>query len=145
MTFRDACAITDPDNITVILTGGSYTPETVSVYGLNGWIEDLPPLNVGRKDHACTSFISNVGDRVSHRFNCSDVNHHPDLQIYLVTGGWQMEMDQDALRSTELYDPSVGGSWIRSRARLPEPLQDLRGTTLDNRVLIFGENILTFN
>ena len=55
-----------------------------------------------------------------------------------------MEMDQDALRSTELYDPSVGGSWIRSRARLPEPLQDLRGTTLDNRVLIFGKNFLTF-
>ena len=50
-----------------------------------------------------------------------------------------IEMDKDALRSTELFDSSV-----RSRARLPEPLQDLRGTTLDNRVLIFGENFLTF-
>ena len=58
--------------MTVIVTGGSYTPETVSVYGLNGWIEDLPPLHVGRKDHACTSFISAEGDRVSHT-NFSDV------------------------------------------------------------------------
>ena len=67
----------------------------------------------------------------------------PDDQVYLVTGGWQMEMDQDALRSTELYEPHVG-TWVRSRARLPEPLQDLRGITLDNRILIFGENSLTF-
>ena len=65
LTLRDACAIADPENMTVIITGGSYTPETVSVYGLNGWIEDLPPLHVGRKDHACTSFISGEGDRVS--------------------------------------------------------------------------------
>jgi len=117
---RDACAIADPDNMTVIITGGSYYEETVSVYGLDGWIEDLPPLNVGRKDHACTSFISSEGDRV-----------------YLVTGGWQMITDTDALRSTELYEPHVG-SWVRSRARLPEPLYGLKGATIDNRVLIFG-------
>ena len=65
VTPRDACAITDPDNMTVIITGGSYYEETVSVYGLDGWIEDLPSLHDGRKDHACTSFISTEGDRVS--------------------------------------------------------------------------------
>ena len=30
------------------------------MYGLQGWTGDLPPLNVERKDHACTSFISDI-------------------------------------------------------------------------------------
>ena len=60
------------------------------------------------------------------------------MEVYLVTGGWQMIMDEDELRSTELYEPHVG-QWVRSRARLPDGLIGLKGPTIDNRVLIFGE------
>ena len=34
------------------------------VYDTNGWIRDLPSLNLARSDHACASFMAN-GKRVS--------------------------------------------------------------------------------
>ena len=37
---------------------------SVSVYGLNGWEEDLPPLNIGRRHHACSSFLNADGAKV---------------------------------------------------------------------------------
>ena len=58
-----ACAIPDPDLQRVIITGGYYTLNTVSVYRVEGWIEDLEPLGQGRYDHACASFLS-AGERV---------------------------------------------------------------------------------
>ena len=54
---RDACAIPDPDNEEVIITGGYYTRTTVSVYNKAGHQRDLASLNAGRRYHACTSFI----------------------------------------------------------------------------------------
>ena len=53
-----ACAIENPDNQTVIITGGWYTLTTASVYNTTDWVKDLQPLNIGRKYHACTSFMS---------------------------------------------------------------------------------------
>ena len=53
-----ACSIPDPDTNTVIITGGRYTETTVSVYGLQGWLEDLTPLSLERWWHGCTSFTS---------------------------------------------------------------------------------------
>ena len=32
--------------------------DTVSVYNETGWIEDLPPLNFGRSNHGCNSFVN---------------------------------------------------------------------------------------
>ena len=58
-----ACAIPDPDLQRVIISGGWYTRNTVSVYGVKGWIEDLQPLEQGREYHACASFLS-AGERV---------------------------------------------------------------------------------
>ena len=63
--FRDACAFEDLETITVVITGGKFTRITVSVYGLQGWIEDLQPLNIGRFHHACSSYMSG-GSRVRH-------------------------------------------------------------------------------
>ena len=48
-----------PDEESVIITGGTSTLTTVSVYTVEGWQQDLPPLNTGRKDHACSSYWSN--------------------------------------------------------------------------------------
>ena len=42
---------------TVVMTGGVVTTNTVSVYTTMGWREDLPSLNTGRYQHACTSYI----------------------------------------------------------------------------------------
>ena len=54
---REACAIPDPDNEEVIITGGRHTMTTVSVYNKAGHQRDLASLNTGRRNHACTSFI----------------------------------------------------------------------------------------
>ena len=54
--YRGACAI--PDEKTVIITGGYETRTTVSVYTVEGWQRDLPPLNTGRYGHACSSYWS---------------------------------------------------------------------------------------
>ena len=54
--YSDACAIPDAD--TVIITGGHFTLNTVSMYDVEGWQKDLPPLNTGRERHACTSYWS---------------------------------------------------------------------------------------
>ena len=62
--FSWACAIEDPDTETVVITGGRYTSTTVSVYGLQGWVEDLPSLITGRYWHACTSYKT-AGTRVT--------------------------------------------------------------------------------
>ena len=55
------CAIPDPDTVTVVITGGRGTSNTVAVYGVQGWQNDLPPLNTRRERHACTSYI--FGDK----------------------------------------------------------------------------------
>ena len=60
---RLACSISLDD--TVILTGGVYTKTTVSEYNTEGWVRDLAPLTHGRDGHACTSFLSASGERVS--------------------------------------------------------------------------------
>ena len=63
--------------------------------------------------------------------------------MLLVSGGWT---GSNYLDTTEIFDPSLG-SW-RAGAALPSTRRDLRATTLDNRVLIFGISILltfTFN
>ena len=67
--FRDnACAISDPENQRVIITGGGgpqvMISNNVTVYGHQGWIEDLPNLQYSRTEHGCTSYLSK-GKRVS--------------------------------------------------------------------------------
>ena len=69
--FSAGCAIEDPDTDTVIITGGTninidYTiaGSIVSVYNEHGWQRDLPNLKQQRMYHACSSYLSNEGDRV---------------------------------------------------------------------------------
>ena len=54
--YSYACAI--PDGDSVIITGGTYSLTTVSIYNVEGWQQDLPPLNTGRNSHACSSYLS---------------------------------------------------------------------------------------
>ena len=55
--FRFACAIPDPVNEEVIITGGLDTRTRVSVYSKAGHQRDLADLREGRESHACSGFI----------------------------------------------------------------------------------------
>ena len=69
MSFRDSCAIADLENDRVIITGGSRSinnnEQIVSVYTEEGHVGNLENLNPGRHHHACTSYASNDGSKVS--------------------------------------------------------------------------------
>ena len=56
--------------------------------------------------------------------------------MFLVSGGYY----SNDLDSTEIFDPSLR-SW-RAGAALPSPRSGLRATNIDNRVLLFGNDIL---
>ncbi len=60
--------------------------------------------------------------------------------MFLVTGGYDYDGSDDYLDSTEIYDPD-SGSW-RAGAALPSPRSILRAISIDNRILIFGIDIL---
>merc|ERR1712137_143753 len=110
---QQACAITNSD--TVIITGGAFTSNTVSRYSVRGWKEDLPNLITGRRNHACTSYMSR------------------GRRMLLVSGGYS---GRSFLDSTEIYDPEVG-SW-RAGAALPSKRGNLRAVNIDGRILFFG-------
>ena len=81
--FRRACSIGLPEMF--ILTGGIYTMTTVSRYSINGWMEDLPELNEGRRYHGCGYFYNDDMQTVSFR--------HPPIKQGLLI----MEMCKDNL------------------------------------------------
>ena len=61
--FSDACTIQLAD--WVVVTGGTWDGRTVSVYNVNGWVEDLPGLNQGRDEHGCGYYFDSNNDIVS--------------------------------------------------------------------------------
>ena len=67
---RLSCAVTDDDTKTVILTGGTDLDSWKSAarYNRDGYIEDLPKLNFGRRSHACGSYLRN-NERVKNEIN----------------------------------------------------------------------------
>ena len=60
------------------------------------------------------------------------------MQILLVIGG---RTGSDYLDSAELFDANIG-SWSIIGAALPNAMSYLRAATVDNRVFIFGIDIL---
>ena len=54
--IRHACSIQMED--TVIITGGDFKKNQVTVYNTEGWVEDWPELNTGRWDHGCGHFVN---------------------------------------------------------------------------------------
>merc|ERR1712032_527378 len=121
----DACAI--PSKDTVIITGGKSHGDrlnpvadrlnTMGVYTVEGWKEDLPPLNTNRSAHACSFYWS------------------VDRRILIVTGGRQDFVS--FTDTTETFDSNLG-RWTTSGAKLPRPMNVLKAVNIDGRVLIFG-------
>ena len=62
--FRGTCAIND--GTSVILTGGQYTQSDVFRYDKDGFVENLPSLNISplRRGIACASYINTDNKRV---------------------------------------------------------------------------------
>ena len=58
--------------------------------------------------------------------------------MFLVTGGYGSEY----LDSTETFDPMLG-SWTASGAKLPRSMGGLRAVYINDRVLIFGNIIIS--
>ena len=63
--FRNACALPFVDH--VILTGGGQPAEVQRVvkYDKAGWVEDLPSLITGRKNHGCSHYTDTSNNLVS--------------------------------------------------------------------------------
>ena len=53
---RNACAIPDPDNEELIISGGTHTMSRVSVYREDGWVRDLASLGRKRRGHGCAGY-----------------------------------------------------------------------------------------
>ena len=141
--YRNACSISLVDS--VIITGGGYTRNIVSRYSRDGWVEDLPSLKVGRSSHGCSQYLSG-GEQVRLTISIWRYRRHAWIlictmyispQVLLVTGGYGDGSSR--LDSTEFLRP--GSDWQEiTSARLPRDMYGVRvTTTVDNRVLLFGE------
>merc|ERR1711973_662937 len=106
-----ACSIELPEMF--ILTGGFDTMTTVSRYTTDGWMEDLPELNVGRRGHGCGYF------------------YNDDMQrVFLVAGG------SSYLSSTETL--VEGGQAWNFQQPLPSGRRGIKGISLPNTVIMTG-------
>ena len=127
--YRAACAIPEEDSL--VITGGLHTLRTVSRYSITGWVGDLAELNVGRRNHGCSSYYKDVA-QVS---ICNSVIMFVYLfiKILLVAGGW--DEDYNKLASTEIFDSR---SWLLV-GELSHPALGVRGARLGNTVFMTGE------
>jgi len=112
---ESACSIELPEMF--ILTGGFDTLTTVSRYTTDGWIEDLPELNVGRRGHGCGYF------------------YNDDMQrVFLVAGG--TDSGRDPTNSTETL--VEGEKTWNFQQILPSSRYGLRGISLPDSVIMIG-------
>lgn len=111
---RGACVIDDLETGTAILSAR----HSVSRYDLEGWIEDLPPMQQNRNWHGCASYKTDSGDTV-----------------LLVAGGWDTPNYSfvSSVETLRLGEPA----WSFSTP-FPRAQAYIRGLSLDNRVLMVG-------
>ena len=67
--IRHACSIQMEE--TVIITGGDFKKNQVTVYNTEGWVADWPELNTGRSDHGCGHFV-NTDNEVVRQWHCNE-------------------------------------------------------------------------
>jgi len=115
---RYACSMSDLTSDTVIITGGHDNLQTVSRYGTQGFLEDLPPLLVGRLGHGCGAYLREA-DRT---------------QVLLVAGGY--DSNGNSFLSTEVLS-STSTQWIESTP-LPRNMWSLKGVTVGGKLYMTG-------
>ena len=96
----------------VIITGGRDIMTSVSVYGLNGWEEDLPSLNIGRRNHACSSFLAADGTKVKSQASVqySTTGHGSSRSSKKVKGNAQTDKDPTSCLLGFLSEPKMNYS-----------------------------------
>jgi len=119
----DSCSMPDLTSDTVIVTGGYNSKDEymsyVVRYGVLGYVENLPRLNVGRRQHGCGTYLRGDGQ-----------------MVLLVAGG--IDVDSSGLSSTEVLNMD-SESWILTTP-LPRDLESLRGTTVGQKIYMTGGN-----
>jgi len=110
---REACSIQFKDH--VIVTGGYYNPNRVSIYNDDGWVENMPSLNSGRRAHGCGHYY-NIAEQL----------------VHIVTGG----NDGGAMKSTEkLVLGETSWSFV---GNLPSERFGLEGFSMSNDLFMAG-------
>ena len=90
----------------------------MSRYNTEGWVEYLPQLKEGRRQHGCASYVD-----------------EQQSQVLLVTGGLNISLEE--IDTTEIL--SLGSQeWIHV-GRLPAAVQGIRAVTIGNVVYASGE------
>jgi len=116
---RNACSMTDLTSESVILTGGYKTRDKVTRYDMQGFVEELPSLLVGRYKHGCGAYLREDGS-----------------QVLLVTGGNNFGFINDHEASTEILTEG-SQSWTLANP-LPRGLIGISGANLDGRLFMTG-------
>ena len=116
---------------TVLLTGGVFSSTRVSEYGEAGFIRYLPALNQGRWNHGCSHYEDEFGRKVN-----IGINYSPLIivQTFIVAGG--DTGGTDYLTSTEVLG-ETGSEWTL-KGDLRSPREGLRGTNIDNKIVMTG-------
>ena len=116
-----SCAIPDPRNEWLYLTGqadlSSGISRQVSKYSGEGFLQDLPPLKTGRKEHACSGYYN-----------------EEDNFVLLVAGGTE---DHNYLTSTEIFEVGASSEW-EEVSPLPSRLYEARAATVNNNIYLLG-------
>ena len=73
----------------MVVIGGKFSLTTVSLYGKQGWMADIPSeLNTGRQYHGCADFLSKDNEWVRLSFNLDGHSINTIIfQVLLVSGG----------------------------------------------------------
>merc|ERR1711988_132841 len=121
---KDACGI-DLGTSYVVTGGydskGGMSLQRVTQYSLTGEMTELPDLNTGRYQHACSHFVNTEG-----------------VTTLLVTGGNDGSHD---ISSTEIFTFDME-DW-RYAASLPSPRDGLSGAEIGNAIFVFGGKYCT--
>ena len=125
---REACAIPDPDNEEVVITGGS-TKKRVSVYNKAGHQRDLADLNTGRRAHACSGFTYGEKKVIIKVIVFIIVN----LKIFMVAGGY----GSTTLDTTEVYQDN---DWRTVSGILPRAMAGMAAGSINDKIILFGIN-----
>ena len=121
-----------------------HSRSTVLRYNQAGWLEDLPSLAQARSHHACSSFVSQDGQKVSQQCNVCLFYHFIICvsQHFLVTGGTQSNSwpPSRVLDTTEVLTEGASawrqvGKLLWNMARV-----DMKAINLGNTIYLLGEN-----
>ena len=127
----------------VIVTGGSETLALVTVYNEQGFVTELPYLNIGRSEHGCGHFVNSGGSqvRVAHHVSKYPVQRQ-HFQVYLVTGG--SDSSGNAISTTELLVQGESSWMVLSvSGDLPQPTAYLRSVSVNNEIIACGGSTST--